>query len=430
MFMVLISEKIYHMCGHVDILKDNLMSHATLVLASQVIGVTKIYDLVFNDDIMLTIKALDLLGVKIKYNKSSKVCTVEGMGVGGFLCPKDALYLNNPAIYMMIGCLASCPFTSFLYGNSNISISKVMKPLLLMGARFIANDNKFPAALVGYIDMLPIRYVAKDDETKMAMIFAALNTFGTTTIISTTGKDSIVPILQYLNVGIECFINKNYVINISGQRELYSKDMCIPNDFFCMLSFIAVALVLKESEVTILNVLLTDRIKSFCKVLIEMGGNLFFVNHRNNAIGEKVADLLIKGSVLQGMKCLHNNDFDIDEYLFIVIIAAYADGITVLSNVLDHILMDKRLKTVINELVKAGIRIDIEGNRLIIYGCSDNILDWNLVDACYDFKMTILFLVIGMISKNVIKIKNIRKTRDLLTIIELFNKHGAGIKII
>ncbi|CEI84878.1 3-phosphoshikimate 1-carboxyvinyltransferase [Ehrlichia minasensis] len=426
--MVLISEKIYHICGHVDMLKDNLMSHATLVLASQVIGVTKIYDIVFNDDIMLTIKSLNLLGIKIKYNKNSKVCTIEGMGVGGFLCPKDALYLNNPAIYMIMGCLANCPFTSFLCGDS--SINTVIKPLLLMGARFIANDNKLPVALVGCIDMLPIRYTAKDDGTKIAMIFAALNTFGTTTIISTTGKDSIIPALQYLNAEVECFVDRNYVISISGQRELYSKDVCIPNDFFCMLSFIAVALILKESEISILNVLLTDRIKNFHRVLIEMGGNLFFVNHRNNAIGEKVADLLIKGSVLQGIRCLHNNDFDIDEYLFIVIIAVYADGITVLSNMLDHILMDKRLKTVINELVKGGIRIDVEGNSLIIYGCSDNVLDWNLVDACYDFKITILFLVIGMISNNVIKIKNIRKTRDLLSIIELFNKHGAGIKII
>ncbi|AHX07128.1 3-phosphoshikimate 1-carboxyvinyltransferase [Ehrlichia chaffeensis] len=427
--MVIISERIYRISGHVSVLKDSLLSHATLILASQVIGVTKVYDIVFNSDIALTIKSLNSLGIKIKYNKNSKICTVEGMGVGGFLCSKDILCFNDPSIYMIIGSLSNCPFTSFLHGEVNLNISNVMKPLFLMGARFISNNNKLPAALVGCIDMLPIKYTTREDSVKMAIMFAALNTYGTTTIVGTTAQDSIVNMLQRFNVAIECLVDKNSVISISGQRELYSKNVCIPNDFFCMLSFITVALILKGSEITILDVLFNDKMKNFYKILVKMGGNLFFLNQRKNAVGEEVVDLVVKGSVLQGIEWLFNENFDIDEYLFIVMIAACAEGITVLSGVLNRTLTDKRLRVVIKQLMKCGVMIEIEADRLIIYGHSNNIFDCGTVDACYDFKITVLFLTMGMISNNFIKIKNARKTNDLFAIIELFNKHGAKIRI-
>ncbi|AHX05083.1 3-phosphoshikimate 1-carboxyvinyltransferase [Ehrlichia japonica] len=431
--MVIISERTYHICGHVNIVKDSLLSHVALILASQVVGVTKIYDIAFNSDIILTIKSLNLLGVKVRYNKNNRICTIEGMGVGGFLCPKDVLYFNDPSIYMMMGCLSNCPFTSFLCGYTNLNIGNVMKPLLLMGARFVSNDNKLPAALVGCIDMLPIKYETKEDEVKTAIMFASLNTYGTTTIVSTPsqGQASIIHMLRYFNVEVECFIDKDLIntVNISGQRELYSKDVCIPNDFFCMLSFIIVALISNGSEITILNVLLNDRMKNLHKILVKMGANLFFINERRNAVGEEVVDLVVKGSVLQGIECLSSENFDIDEYLFMVILAAYSDGMTVLNGVLNVAFMDKRLRAVIDELIKCGVRIEVGVNYLIIYGCSSNILDWDSVDACYDFKMTVLFLVIGIISNSFFEIKNVRKTSDLLTIIGLFNKHGAKIRI-
>ena len=431
--MVIVSERTYHIYGRVNIVKDSLLSHIALILASQVVGITRIYDIAFNSDIILTIKSLNLLGVKVRYNKNSRICTIEGMGVGGFLCPKGVLYFNDPSIYMMMGCLSNCPFTSFLCGYTNLNIGNVMKPLLLMGARFILNDNELPAALVGCIDMLPIKYETKEDEVKAAIMFASLNTCGTTTIVSTPSQSqaSIVHMLRYFNVEVEYFIDKDLIntVNISGQRELYSKDICIPNDFFCMLSFIVVALISKRSEITILNVLLNNKMKNLHKILVKMGANLFFVNERRNAVGEEVVDLVVKGSVLQGIECLLGEDFDIDEYLFMVILAAYSDGMTILNGVLS-IAMDKRLRTVIDELIKYGIRIEIGVNYLVIYGCSSsNILDWYSVDACYDFKMTVLFLVIGMISDSFFEIKNVKKTSDLLAIIGLFNKHGARIRI-
>ena len=426
--MIIISERVNYIRGNVHMLKDSFMSHAVLVLASQVIGVTKIYDIAFNDDIAQTIKSLNLLGVKIKYNKNHNICTVQGVGVGGFFYSEDALYLCDPSIYMIIGCLSNCPFTSFLCGCSDLNISKVIKPLVLMGARFISNYEKLPIALVGCIDMLPINYTAEEEEVRAALLFAAINTCGVTTIINPVGSDRVVPILQYFGVSMEYSVDRKR-ISISGQQELYSKDVCIPNDFFFMLSFITTALILKDSEIIILNVLLNNKMRNFYKILMKMGGNIFFINKRTNIIGEEIVDLLVKTSILHGVDYLVNEDFDIDEYLVMIIISAFANGITVLGGILNIGFIAQKLNIVINGLIECGVKIESRGDDLIIYGSSGNILGGNLVNAYYDLKIAVSFIIIGMISNSCIKIKNIRKTSDFIAIIKLFNKHGAKIRI-
>ncbi|MGN7619010.1 MAG: hypothetical protein ACTJLM_03810 [Ehrlichia sp.] len=229
--MIVISEKVNHIRGNVHMLKDSFMSHAALVLASQAVGITKIYDIAFNDDIVQTIKSLNLLGVNIKYNKNYNICTVQGVGVGGFICSKDALCLCEPSIYMIMGCLSNCPFTSFLHGCSDLNIGEIINPLVLMGARFISNGHKLPVALVGCIDMLPINYTTEEEGVKVALLFAAMNTYGVTTIVDHVDGDRITPMLEYFNVSVEYSIDKKQV-SIFGQQELYSRDICIPNDFF------------------------------------------------------------------------------------------------------------------------------------------------------------------------------------------------------
>ena len=426
--MIVISEKVNYIRGNVHMLKDSFMSHTALVLASQVVGITRIYDIAFNDDIAQTIKSLKLLGIKIKYNRNHNICTVQGVGVGGFLCAKDALYLSEPSIYMIMGCLSNCPFSSFLCGCSDLDISKIVKPLVLMGARFVSNGDKLPVALVGCIDMLPINYTAEEEEVRAALLFAAINTCGVTTIIDPIGRDRIAPMLQYFNVSMEYSIDKKQ-ISISGQQELYSKDVCIPNDFFFMLSFITTALILKDSEIIILNVLLNNKMRNFYKILMRMGGNIFFINKRKNIIGEEIVDLLVRSSILHGVDYSVNEDFDIDEYLVMLIISACASGITVLGGILNIEFIAQKLNIVINELIKCGVNIESKGNDLIIYGCSGNILGGNLVNAYYDLKIAILFIIIGMISNNCIRIKNIRKTSDFISIVKLFNKHGAKVRV-
>ena len=67
--------------------------------------------------------------------------------------------------------------------------------------------------------------------------------------------------------------------------------------------------------------------------------------------------------------------------------------------------VDKRLKILINCLIRCGVRIEVEADNLIVHGCSGNIVGGVLVDACHDFKIAVVCLILGMISDNFIKIK-------------------------
>ncbi|KYW99158.1 3-phosphoshikimate 1-carboxyvinyltransferase [Ehrlichia ruminantium] len=424
MCMLVTSVKIDHINGNINMLKDRFISHAVLILASQVVGITKIYNITYSDEIMLTIKALKSLDVQIKYEDG--ICIVQGVGIGGFTCSKSILYLNDPSIYMMVGSLSTCPFISFFDGDCHLNIDEIVKPLSLMGARFVSNNNRLPIALIGCIDMLPIEYIVDKDEIKTMLLFAALNVCGTNTIVNNTvDYDKITPILKHFNVSIECFTPKRHV-SICGQQELYSKDIYIPSDFFCTLAVIAVALMVENSEIVILDVLLNDEIKSFYQILIKMGGNIFFINKRQNVLGAEIADLLVKSSILVGIDYLISEELSLDECLIIIVVSSYAHGITMLNGLLRRFI-DKRLKNLINGLIKCGIRTEIEGDNLIIHGCSGNILGGVLIDACHDFKVAVMGLVLGMISDSFIEIKNIRKTSDFIAIVDFFNKHGAKI---
>ncbi|MGN7619011.1 MAG: hypothetical protein ACTJLM_03815 [Ehrlichia sp.] len=196
-----------------------------------------------------------------------------------------------------------------------------------------------------------------------------------------------------------------------------------------MLSFVAIALILKDSEIIIFDVLFNNRIKNFYEILVKMGGNVFFINKRKNIIGEEIVDLLVRTSVLHGISCSINEDCEIDECLVMIIISAYANGITVLGGILDAKFIARRLNILIGELIKCGVRIETRDDDLIIYGCSGNIVGGNLVNACYDLKIAISFMIIGMASDDYIRIKNISKTSDFISVVKLFNRHGAKIRI-
>ena len=61
---------------------DKSISIRSLLMASQSVGVSRIRNLLFSEDIENAIKSLKKLGVKIVFKK--KVCKVYGNGLNGF----------------------------------------------------------------------------------------------------------------------------------------------------------------------------------------------------------------------------------------------------------------------------------------------------------------------------------------------------------
>ncbi|WP_339045712.1 hypothetical protein [Candidatus Mesenet endosymbiont of Agriotes lineatus] len=211
---------------------NDLASHALLITASQTVGKTVIKGIAENSGTDLTIQALKLMGVKI--TKNDDVYTVHGVGVGGLVAPKNVLDVgnSNTLAHLLIGLLSTYSFTSFLTGDIDLrskSISETIKALSSMCIGFISNDNSFPIAVVGYDSTIPISYTLTipSTEIKSAILFAALNTAGKTTITEVKPTNNCTEaILKRFgaNLNVNKDINGHNTIIIYGREELPAQE--------------------------------------------------------------------------------------------------------------------------------------------------------------------------------------------------------------
>ncbi|KJV69592.1 3-phosphoshikimate 1-carboxyvinyltransferase [Candidatus Neoehrlichia procyonis] len=433
-----ISYKVSSINGITNISGDKFISCIALILASQAIGITRIYGISLCQDVMCVSKALSLLGVEILYEKGD--CIVKGVGIGGLMCPKNALYMGNSFTItcMLLGLLSTYPFLSFFYGSRklcSVSMDRVTEPLLSMGSNYISVNGKLPILLIGSEDSIPISYSTNSvsDKVKVAVLLAGLNTSGISIITERIlTRNHIELLLQYLNADISVnFIDDSNIITLRGQKELFAKDIYVPSDAFLAAFIVAAALMVENSEVIIHNVMINSDRMGFYRILINMGANITLTNKRKSIIGECIADIFIKTSVLHGGIILEKDlPSIVEEYPIISIIAAYIDGTTVMQGMS---LLDteerNRLNIIICELNKCGVNTEMTDSELIIYGSGGNICGGNVVNVHSDDKIAMSFLILGMVSKQPIIINDVECISSSYTdFISIVNQLGGKIK--
>ncbi|GHM58450.1 MAG: hypothetical protein sL5_05730 [Candidatus Mesenet longicola] len=212
--------------------ENDLAAHALLITASQAVGKTTIRGIAKDSNIYPTVQALRLMGVKITENED--LYTIHGVGVGGLVAPKNVLDVGNSDIsaHLLIGLLSTYSFTSFFTGNIDLRskpISETIKALSSMCVGFIANNNSFPIAVVGSDSTIPISYTLTipSAEIKSAILFAALNTAGKTTITEVKSTNNCTEtILKRFgaNLNISKDMNGHNIIAIHGREELLAQE--------------------------------------------------------------------------------------------------------------------------------------------------------------------------------------------------------------
>jgi 5-enolpyruvylshikimate-3-phosphate synthase len=107
---VLLNNKIKKFNRKIFVEADKSISHRSLLIASQCIGVSKIKNILESEDVKNTIICLTKLGVKIVKKKNEFF--VYGNGLGSFRKPKNnSLYAGNSGTLarMLLGLLATQP---------------------------------------------------------------------------------------------------------------------------------------------------------------------------------------------------------------------------------------------------------------------------------------------------------------------------------
>ena len=367
---------------------DKSLSIRWALLASQSPYKSKSYNLLTSEDVLDTLRCLRKLGVKIKLRK--KFCEIFGVGLNGFKYKKNlSLNAGNSGTLgrLIMGLLVHCKENIKLKGDKSLSkrdFLRVSKPLEKFGAKFKTNSGKLPIYIKGTDNPLPITYneTRGSAQCKSAVMLAALNTRGETTIKAKKSRNHSELLFKYLKLPIKIKKKKSYdLIRIKGKKIIPSINYRIPADISSSAFFIVLTALSENSKLKNNNININPSRTGILSILKMMKVKIKIINKRFYK-GECIADLLIHSSKkFRSINCpIKFNSAAIDEFLLIFLIAAKADGISLFKNLSE--LNEKespRLKWGSKILNKIGIKNIVTNNSIKIYGNPNIEVNKNIV---------------------------------------------------
>lgn len=387
---------------------DKSISHRALMLASLVLGTTEIEGLLEGEDVLNTAKALRLLGVQIE-SKRPGHWQVQGVGDCGLSEASDVLDMGNSGTgaRLMMGLVTPYPFVTFFTGDASLRdrpMKRVITPLEQMGARFEARQgNKLPLALHGAAMSLPTEYTLPipSAQVKSAILFAALNTRGTTTVTEPVAtRDHTERMLRYFGWEVETqkYADGAVSVTLQGQQTIApaNRTLTIPGDPSSAAFLTVAALLLPGSDITIQNVCINPLRTGLYDTLREMGGDITFTHKRNSA-GEDVADIRVRHSKLKAITvAAERAPSMIDEYPILAVAAAFAKGTTVLHGLAElRVKESDRLSAIAEGLKACGVSASIQEDTLSVHG-GERPKGGGTVKTYFDHRIAMSFLVMGM----------------------------------
>ena len=402
--------------GNILIPGDKSISHRLVILSSIAIGKSNIKGILKSDDIMKTIEAMQNFGASIEFSNPYN-CLIKGVGLGGLAEPKSALDFGNSgtSARLIMGLSASHPITTLFVGDTSLSMrpmNRVLKSLVNFGSSYsLRKENYLPAILKGSDNPIPFSFELEEPsaQIKSAVLLGALNTPGVTKVKDKFNtRDHTERLLELYGANINT-VKKRSVreITIKGINELQGIDVSVPGDPSSALFPIIAALICKNSDITVKNVLINPTRDGAYRVLKDMGADISFLNHRIMA-AEEVYDIRVRSSNLKGISIPKKlSPTMIDDYPILAVAASMAKGKTYFKGVNELRFKESdRFSGILNLLEKSGVRADFKKDDIIIYGKSELKEGDIEIETNLDHRMAMSALVMGLVSKKEVKIDN------------------------
>ena len=439
-FSVSINKKIKAFEKTITVESDKSISHRSLLIASQCIGVSKISNILESEDVKNTIICLKKLGVKIV--KKNKNYLVFGNGFGSFRKPKNnLLYAGNS------GTLARMLF-AILATQSNLKIKvtgdkslnkrdmkRIIEPLSKIGCNFYPkNKTMLPLIIEGTSMPLAQKHLETigSAQVKSAILLASLNTPGITQVeVKKISRNHTENLLSSIKANIK--VKKNgHLISLKGQKNLFGFNIKIPGDPSSAAPFVVLALLTKNSKLLIKNINVNKTRIGFINILKKMNANIRTKNI-NKKNGEPVGDLIIKNSYLKSIRCPKDLvPSAIDEFPLLFVVASVTDGISKFNGIeeLRHKESD-RIKSMEIGLNQIGIKTKSTKDTITIYGNSNIKLKRTLkISPQDDHRIAMAFFCLGQILNGKIEINNFQTVNTSFSkFLKTMKKIGATFEI-
>ena len=357
--------------GQIEVPADKSISHRSIMFGAIAKGTTTVKNFLRGEDCLSTLNGFKELGVPIE--DDGQTITIQGVGFEGLRPAIGPIDLGNSgtSIRLMMGILAGTNFQTTLFGDEYLNrrpMQRVMAPLNQMGAHLVGFENtQYPPISIQGAKLSPITYEmpVASAQVKSAIIFAALQAQGTSTIIEKepSRKHTEQMIKQF---GGEIEVSGK-TIRVTGPQQLTGQEVIVPGDISSAAFFIVAAAILKNSQVVLKNVGINPTRTGILDVLEAMGGKfeLSEIDEANESATITVSSSTLKATIIQGADIPRL----IDELPIIALLATQAEGTTIIKDAQElKVKETNRIDATCEELQKLGANIEPTDDGMIIHG--------------------------------------------------------------
>ncbi len=415
---------------------DKSISHRALIFGAMAVGETKITGLLEGEDVLDTAKAMQALGASV-VREGAGEWTVNGVGVGGFTEPENVIDCGNSGtgVRLIMGAVATYDFCTTFTGDGSLRkrpMARVTDPLALFGTRSVGRSGgRLPLTLVGAADPVPVVYETPvpSAQVKSAVLLAGLNAPGKTVVIEKEAtRDHTERML--VGFGAEVVTEKTpegyNKITLTGRPELIPQEVAVPRDPSSAAFPVCAALIVEGSDIFVPGVSQNLTRNGLYTTLVEMGAEIAFENEREEG-GEPVADLRVKYSSLKGIEVTPERAASmIDEYPILSVVAAYAEGTTVMRGVKElRVKESDRIDAMARGLEACGVQIEEDEDTLIVHGLGPNGVKGGATCVSHlDHRIAMSFLILGMASQEPVAVDD---GAPIATSFPIFEKLMTGL---
>lgn len=355
---------------------DKSVSHRALIFSALANGESNISGLLESEDVLATARAVAALGARVARDGPG-AWRVSG---ATWRTPDAPLDLGNSGtgVRLLMGAAARFDLQADFTGDESLSrrpMGRVLDPLASMGVRAdAAPGGRLPARVFGSSQLKGVDYTppVASAQVKSAILLAGLGAEGETIVreprATRAHSETMAPLY-----GADLTVERDgdaAVARVRGGVDLSAFDLEVPGDPSSAAFAAAAGLITQDSEITLSGVMTNPARFGLYETLQDMGADLT-VSASGVRAGEALADITVRTSTLTGVDVPPERAPSmIDEYPILAVIAAFAEGRTVMRGLAELRAKESdRLAASAALLVANGVKIDLDADSLTVEGC-------------------------------------------------------------
>ncbi|MGF1462720.1 MAG: 3-phosphoshikimate 1-carboxyvinyltransferase [Maricaulaceae bacterium] len=393
--------------GNVRAPGDKSLSHRAILFGALAEGETRVQGLLEGADILATIGAVRALGADVTRSEDG-VWRVASPGHDRWRDPADVLDFGNAGtgVRLTLGAVAGAPVTATVTGDESLRarpMSRVLAPLKAVGAQALARGSGYlPLTLQGAAEPKAQTYAPPiaSAQVKSAVLLAGLRATGATVVEEAHAtRDHTENLL--LAMGADLSVERDGPrarIQLAGPTRLNAIDVTVPGDPSSAAFPIAAALICLQSAVSVSRVLLNPHRTGLYDTLRDMGADMTIAPDGKTG-GEPVGVMTARFGTLKGVEVpLDRVPAMVDEFPILAVIAAFAEGRTVMRGLAElRVKESDRLAATAALLRANGVTVEDLEDGLVVEGRGPaGVPGGGVIETHHDHRIAMAGLVLGL----------------------------------